>query len=139
MIAKSIPQKSDLAVPKGHRLASISQLNPGLNKDVVVSAKVIHTISKSAEVPVSLLVMDGSQRFCVVSLYHASKSLTDKIRSRSDILIRNPLLVDVELNFKGYSYGYQCVKVTDMNDFQVNGSVLREESAPGQVISTTFS
>lgn len=86
-----------------------------------------------------MLIMDYNQNFCVVSLYHVSKSLAQKIKLKSDIMIKCPYVVNVELNFKGFSCGYQCIKVTDLDSFMVNGTILKEDCAQSRVVSTTFS
>lgn len=122
-LASSIPR--DLSpLPEGFRVADSTELTQGHNPQLILSAKVIHSLDKPAEVPVSFLVMDSSQNFFVVSIYHVSKQLSQTIKLRSDLLIKCPYVADVELSFKGYSYSYPCIKVTDLSTLLVNGQVL---------------
>ena len=84
------------------------------------------------------LMVDGKHNFCVLSVYHMSKTCAEKMRAGSEILIRNPHLVLVQLQFKGYQYNYQCIKVTDVSSLLVNGQGLTEDAAKSEVISKTF-
>ena len=68
-----------------------------------------------------------------------SKSLRAKISSGSEMLIKNPKIVVITLNAKGYKYTYQCIKVNDINSVLVNGKTLINESASSEIISKTFS
>lgn len=63
--------------------------NPGM----MVSAKVVHHLDKASDVPVCFLLADYKHNFCVTSIYHMSKNVTDKIKPGSDVLIKNPHLV----------------------------------------------
>ena len=87
----------------------------------MVSLKVVHNLEKESDVPMCFLTVDYKHNFCVTSIYHISKNFTDKIRSGSEVLIKNPHLVLIQLNFKGYQYNYQCLKVTDISQILVNG------------------
>lgn len=73
---------------------------------MMISAKVVNNIYKESDVPTCFLLVDYKHNFCVTSIYHMSKSVTDKIRSGGDVLIKNPHLVLVQLQFKGYQYNY---------------------------------
>lgn len=42
------------------------------------------------------------------------------------------------MEFKGYKYNYQCLKVTEISNVFVNGQSLSAELAQTQVISKTF-
>ena len=84
------------------------------------------------------LLVDFKHNFCVTSIYHMSKDLTQKIRTGSEVLIKNPHLVLVQCSYKGYNYSYQCLKVTDIKDILVNGASLFEDTAQSEVISKTF-
>merc|ERR1712178_302404 len=139
-MVKSIPQS--LSVDSGQsgcKIVDISQLQNGENPGLMISSKVVYNLEKPADVPVSFLIVDFKHNFCVMSVYHVSKQLSEKIRSGSEVLVREPHLVLVQLQFKGYTYSYQCVKVTDIRNILVNGVTLQEEQASSEVISKTFS
>lgn len=106
---------------------------------MMISSKVVYNLEKPADVPVCFLMVDFRHNFCVMSVYHVSKQLADKIRPGSEVLIREPHLVLVQLQFKGYTYNYQCVKVTDVRTILVSGASLQEEQASSEVVSRTFS
>lgn len=105
----------------------------------MISAKVVNNIYKESDVPTCFLLVDYKHNFCVTSIYHMSQTVTDKIRSGGDVLIKNPHLVLVQLQYKGYQYNYQCLKVTDISNILVNGQTLIDESASSEVIQKTFS
>ena len=83
-------------------------------------------------------MVDSKHNFCVLSVYHMSKKSVEKMRAGSALLIRNPHLVLVQLQFKGYQYNYQCIKVTDVATLLVNGAGLTDDAAKSEVISKTF-
>ena len=66
-------------------------------------------------------MVDSKSNFYVVSVYHLAKGLHDQVRPGSELLIRNPHLVVIQLQFKGYQYNYQCVKITDVTSLLVDG------------------
>lgn len=116
----------------------ISQLSTGENPGLVISSKVVYNLEKPSDVPVSFLLVDFKRNFCVMSVYHVSTNVCGKIRSGSEVLIREPHLVLIQLQSKGRTYGYQCIKVTDVSCLLVDGQGLLEEQATSQVVSTTF-
>lgn len=70
------------------------------------------------------LVVDFKYNFCVVSIYHTNKSLTENIKHGDEILIKEPNMIYASLEYKGKLYTYQAVKVTDINNILVNGQPL---------------
>lgn len=100
-MVKSIPHTFENA-----KVVDISVLMTGENPGLMVSTKVVNCLEKSSDVPMCFLLVDHKHNFCVTSIYHTSKTLTDMIRSGSEVLIKNPHLVLVQLNFKGYQYTY---------------------------------
>ena len=81
----------------------------------MISSKVVNILDKEVDVPMCFLLVDYKHNFCVMSIYHTSKKMTENIRSGSEVLIKNPHLVLVQLSFKGYQYNYQCLKITDVS------------------------
>jgi len=138
-MVKSIPQSLPGDAEKNMKIVDISQLQNGENPGLMISSKVVYNLEKPADVPVSFLIVDFKHNFSVMSVYHVSKALSEKIRSGSEVLIRDPHLVLIQLQFKGYTYSYQCVKVTDVRNILVNGATLQEEQAGSEVVSKTFS
>lgn len=118
-MVKSIPQE----VPEfpSFKTVDVSQLQSGENPEMLLSAKIVNNLEKQTDVPMSFLLVDHKHNFCVASVYHTNKSIQEKLRSGSTILIKNPHLVLVALSFKGYTYNYQCVKVTNIANILVNG------------------
>lgn len=103
-MVKSIPQS--ISNMDNYKICDISQLLNDENPGMMVSAKIVNNIHKDSDVPVCFLLVDYKHNFCVTSIYHMSKSVLDKIKPGSDVLIKNPHLVLIQLSFKGYSYNY---------------------------------
>ena len=112
-MVKSIPH--EIAGMDSYKICDISQLLNDENPGMMVSAKIVNNIHKDSDVPMCFLLVDYKHNFCVASIYHMSKSVLDKIKPGSDVLIKNPHLVLVQLSFKGYAYNYQCLKSTDIS------------------------
>ena len=121
------------------KVVDISMLQNGENPGVMVSTKVVNQLDKQSDVPLCFLLVDYKHNFCVASIYHTSKGLANKFKCSSEILIKNPQLVLIQLSFKGYQYNYQCLKVTDVSGILVNGQPLTDQSAPSVVLAKTFS
>ena len=68
----------------------------------MVSIKVVHNLDKESDVPMCFLVVDYKHNFCVVSIYHTSKDLLSMMKPGTEIFIKNPQLVLIQLSFKGY-------------------------------------
>lgn len=142
-MVKSIPtvlpeSMQESAAKQNLKVADISQLQHGDNPELIISAKVVNSLDKQIDVPQCFLMVDSKHNFCVLSVYHMSKKCVDKMRAGSALLIRNPHLVLTQLQFKGYQYNYQCIKVTDVNSLLVNGAALTDDAAKSEVISKTF-
>lgn len=80
-----------------YKIVDISQLNQGENPGLMVSAKVVHNLDKTSDVPMCFLLVDYKHNFCVTSIYHTSKQITNKIKSGHEILIKDPQLVLIQL------------------------------------------
>jgi hypothetical protein len=66
-------------------------------------------------------MVDFKYNFSVVSLYHTNKSVAENIKHGDEILIKNPNIIHVSLEFKGKLYTYQTIKVTDITNVLING------------------
>lgn len=138
-IVKSIPQWLPGYDSKDSlKIVDISQLQNGENPGLMISAKVVHNLEKDMDVPMCFLLVDYKHNFCVTSIYHLNKKVTELIRGGSEVLIKNPHLVLIQLTFKGYQYNYQCLKVTDISNILVNGISLADKSAQSEVTCHTF-
>lgn len=73
----------------------------------MISAKIVYNLEKpGVDVPLCFLVVDYKHNFSVMSVYHMSAGITEQLRSGSQVFIKNPHLVLVQLQFKGYQYNY---------------------------------
>ena len=122
------------ATKNGCKLVDISQLEIGENPRMLIAGKVVNSFEKAGDVPMCFLMVDAKHNFCVLSVYHMSKDLQERMRAGASILLRCPHLTLVKLQFKGYQYNYQCLKVTDISSLLVNGASLTEQSAPSEVL-----
>lgn len=60
------------------------------------------------------------------------------MRAGCEVFIRNPHLVLIQLPYKGYTYSYQCLKVTDMTSLLVNNQTFSDKNNLGDIQSTSF-
>lgn len=142
-MVKSIPQVFSIEDDESKksqqfRIVDISQLQNGENPGLMVSTKIVNSLDKDTDVPLCFLLVDYKHNFCVTSIYHLNKGLANQIKSGSEILIKNPHLVLIQLNFKGYQYNYQCLKVTDVSTILVNGQNIFPSVASSEIVSNTF-
>jgi Tetratricopeptide repeat protein 5 OB fold domain len=72
-------------------------------------------------------MVDFKYNFSVVSLYHTNKSVAENIKHGDEILIKNPHIIHVSLEFKGKLYTYQTIKVTDITNVLINGQALLDK------------
>jgi hypothetical protein len=76
---------------------------------------------------VCFLIVDFKYNFSVVSLYHTHKSLAENIKHGDEILIKNPNIIRVSLEYKGKLYTYQTIKVTEITNVLINGQALLDK------------
>ena len=90
--------------------------------------------------PLCFLIVDFKFNFCVISLYHANKSLVEDnhLKAGDEILVKNPDVIFTSLQFQGRLYAYQTVKVTDITNILVNGQPLVDRQAKTQLVTNTF-
>lgn len=55
------------------------------------------------------------------------------MRAGCEIFIRNPHMVLIQLPYKGYTYSYQCLKVTDMTSLLANNQTFSNENNLGDI------
>ena len=89
-MVRSIPQSAPSGTDNSFKVVDISMLHQGDNAGLMVSAKVVNPLDKQSDVPMCFLLVDYKHNFCVASVYHTSKGLASKIRTGSEILIKNP-------------------------------------------------
>ena len=92
-----------------------------------MSTKIVNHLPKENDVPMCFLVVDYKYNFCVVSIYHTNKSITENIKHGDEILIKNPNLIYTSLEFKGRLYTYSAIKVTEITNILVNSQPLIEK------------
>jgi 2-polyprenyl-3-methyl-5-hydroxy-6-metoxy-1,4-benzoquinol methylase len=103
-----------------YNVVPLGSLQAGQTNDVIVSAKVVAHLPKEQDVPMCFLLVDFKYNFSVVSLYHTNKSLAENIKQGDEILIKNPNVIHVSLEYKGKLYTYQTIKVTDITNVLIN-------------------
>ena len=94
-----------------YKVAAISDLANGVNTGAILPLKVIMSLEKPNEVPVSFLVVDSRLTHAVVSFYNTNKELKDKIAAEDLLYIKNPQLIFTSVEFKTRQYSYNCIKV----------------------------
>ena len=89
-----------------YNVVAVNQLEAGDNLNVIVSAKIVNHLPKEQDVPMCFLIVDFKYNFTVVSIYHTNKSLAENIRHGDEILIKNPNVIRLSLEYKGKLYTY---------------------------------
>ena len=119
-------------------VSDISQLQRGENPDLMLSAKVVNKVERTQNIPMCFLLVDGKHNFCVLSVYHYNQDISETMRAGCEIFIRNPHLVLIQMPYKGYTYSYQCLKVTDMTSLLANNQTFSDKNNLGDIQSTSF-
>lgn len=104
--AVSFPSTEEQKVKLSYKVVSFGDLQPGENKQVIVSSKIVTYLPKEQEVPLSFLVVDFKYIFSVVSIYHTNRSLSENLKAGDEILIKNPNMIYTSLEFKGKLYTF---------------------------------
>jgi tetratricopeptide (TPR) repeat protein len=114
-----------------------SELESGENIGAIFSAKVICHIHKEPEVPACFLVIDSKGTYSVVSLYNINKGIKDKIKYGDEILIRDPVLLFISIEYESRLMTYPCVRVINLSDVLVNEKTLADVYSKAEAVSGT--
>ena len=118
-----------------YKLQDQSELNAGENLGVIFCGKVICQIHKSPDVPACFLCIDSKSNFTVLSLYNINKGIKDKINYGDEILIRDPTLIFISIEYESRLLTYPCIKVINLSDILVNEQTLADVYSRVEAVS----
>ncbi|CAI2364798.1 unnamed protein product [Moneuplotes crassus] len=118
-----------------YKLLPQPDFEAGENRGVIFSAKVICQIHKDPPVPACFLVIDSSHTYSVVSLYSIHKGIKDKIKYGDEILIRDPVLMFISIEYQSRLLTYPSIRVIHISDILVNQETLSDVYGKAEAIS----
>lgn len=107
----------------------------GENLGVIFCAKVICQIHKDPAVPACFLVIDSKSTYSVVSIYNINKGIKDKIKFGDEILIRDPVLMFISIEYEARLLSYPCIRVITLSDLLVNEQTLADVYSKAEAVS----
>jgi len=119
--AVSFPSKEEQKEKITYNVVSFGDLEPGENKPVILSAKIVSHLQKEQDVPMSFLAVDFKYVFSVISLYQTNKALAENVKPGDAVLIKSPNMIYTSLEYKGKLYTFQTIKVTEIGSILING------------------
>ena len=143
-LVKSIPKKigevkflslKETEQTLKYKLLAQSELEAGENIGVIYCGKVICHIHKDPEVPACFLCIDSKGTYTVVSLYNINKGVRDKIKYGDEILIRDPVLMFISIEYESRLLTYPCIRVINLSDLLVNEQTLADVYSKAEAVS----
>jgi tetratricopeptide (TPR) repeat protein len=107
----------------------------GENLGVIYCAKVICQLHKDPSVPACFLVIDSKFTYSVVSIYNINNGIKDKINYGDEILIRDPVLMFISIEYEGKLLSYPCIRVINLSDLLVNEQTLADVYSKTETVS----
>ncbi|KYQ91140.1 hypothetical protein DLAC_08049 [Tieghemostelium lacteum] len=90
----------------------VPSLQPGLNVNCYLIGKVKYQISNKEYVPRIVVLSDNNSNLIVTSIY----SLPVNVLKKGDIIsIADPFVKNIVVQWKQYSFHYQCIQVNSIN------------------------
>ena len=143
-LIKSIPEKlgevkflsmkeSDQTLK--YQILPQSDMNAGENLGVIFCGKVICHISKNPDIPACILCVDSKSTYTVVSLYGVTKGVKDKLKYGDEVLIRDPVLMFISIEYESRLITYPCIRVINLSDILINEQTLADVYGKTEVVS----
>lgn len=119
-----------------YSVAPQADLDAGENIGKIFPAKVICQIHKDTTVPACFLVIDAKNTYSVVSLYNINKGIKDKIKYGDEVLIRDPVLMFISIEYESRLITYPCIRVINLSDILVNEQTLADVYSKAEAVSS---
>ena len=143
-LVKSIPKKvgevkflskteSDQTLK--YKLLAQPDMEAGENRGVIYCGKIICQIHKEPEVPACFLCVDSKHNYTVVSLYNINKNVKNKINYGDEILIRDPVLLFISIEYESKLMTYPSIRVINLSDILVNEQSLADVYSKATVVA----
>lgn len=120
------PSKREKSAPSKYKVSDQSMLENGDNLGHVLIGKILATLDKNSDVPMCFLIVDSNYNFTVISLYQTNKSIKEMFKYGDEIIIKDPSLDFVSLEFDKKLYSYPSVKVVNILNILHNGEPLNQ-------------
>ncbi|KAL5726648.1 hypothetical protein ACHQM5_009672 [Ranunculus cassubicifolius] len=117
---------SDMNLNTSLKKATVKQLSEGLNKDVVVLAKVLQYIKYNDVAPLYYLMCDLEQSYFILSVYGVRP---DVIKEGDQLTIVVPYFRDVNFSWNSKKYEFKSIRVDFSEQITVNGKTLGKDHA----------
>ena len=118
-----------------YKILPQSDMSAGENYGVIYCGKVICHISKSPDVPACILCIDSKSTYTVISLYNITKGVKDKLKYGDEVLIRDPVLMFVSIEYESRLVTYPCIRVINLSDILINEQTLADVYGKTEVVS----
>ena len=110
-------------------------MKAGENVGVIFCGKIICQIHKDPPVPACFLCIDSKQSYTVISLYNISQNVKDKINYGDEVLIRDPVLLFISIEYESKLMTYPSIRVINLSDILINENTLADVYSKVQAVS----
>ena len=118
-----------------YKVSPQPDLEAGENIGVIYCAKVICQIHKDSAIPVCFLAIDSKFEYTVISLYNINKKIENKIKYGDEILIRDPVLLFISIEFENKLLSYPSIRVMNLSDILVNEQTLSDVYSKAEAVT----
>lgn len=119
-----------------YRVLPQADLEAGENLGVIFCGKVICQIHKDPAVPACFLCIDSKYNYTVVSLYNINKKVKDKIKYGDEVLIRDPVLLFISIEYDSKLMTYPSIRVINLGDILVNEQTLADVYSKAEAVAS---
>lgn len=118
-----------------YKLLPQSEMQAGENLGVIYCGKVICHISKDPQIPSCFLCIDSKYTYTVISLYNVNKGVKDKIKHGDEVLIRDPVLMFISIEYESRLVTYPSIRVINISDILINEQTLADVYGKAEAVS----
>lgn len=145
-LVKSIPKKlgevkflssKETEETLKYKILPQSDMSAGENVGVIFCGKIICQIHKNPEVPACFLCIDSKYNYTVVSLYNINKGIKEKIKYGDEVLIRDPVLMFISIEYESRLLTYPSIRVINLSDILVNEQTLADVYSKPEAVSAS--
>ena len=141
-ILTSIPHK--LKEDVKYELIKGNDFIEGINKNKLITGKIVAHVKSSFDVPISFICVDYSSNFFCLSVYNISTEFVNSITyMTSTFVVMEPEIKKIKMVLEGEddkekAVEYFCVQVSELNSFLVDGKFCSGNGSSSTLNSTFF-
>jgi hypothetical protein len=103
-------------------LGNFDHFSIGENKNKLITAKIIQPITKSFEVPLSLICVDHNGVFFSLSIYNVSKTFLDGVKfGTSNVVLLDPVYKFISFTYGDRTYEHPCIQLSNPSKILIDG------------------